>query len=405
MSLPSASGRPLSGIRVLDLGRYVAAPYCAMLLADLGAEVIRVERPGGDLDRTLGLKAPHGENFTFLALARNKRGVTLELARPDLVREVLHDLIRLCDILIHNYSPAAVEHLELTYEDVRRVRPDVIYAGISAFGLEGPAAGQTGFDPMAQMASGAAALTGPDRSSGPVRTGVPWVDHSTGLATAVGILAALRHRDATGQGQAVEAALLRTAVSFTTPMVSEAVVAKSERPRVHNRLPYVAPANLYPCLDGSVYIVALSCAMWTRLAELLGRPDLAEDPELATAEQRYERRDEIDGAIRRFTSARTAADVARLLGASHIPCAIERSPSEVPGDPQVQATGLLPTVDLEHPGLDAVPVSVAPFRLSAMKADPPTRPPRPGEDNDVVYGALLGYCEDEIHALRVSGAI
>src|SRR5262249_23576521 len=147
----------LSDVRVLDFGRYVAAPYCGMMLADLGAEVIRVERPGGEDDRRLGLKAAHGETFMFVSYARSKKAITLDVRRGGAAREVLHDLLAHCDVFLHNFAPEATHAFGLTYDDIRAIRPDVIYAAISCYGSDGPYAGRVGFDPMAQMGSGAAA--------------------------------------------------------------------------------------------------------------------------------------------------------------------------------------------------------------------------------------------------------
>lgn len=397
-------GGPLSGVRVLDLGRYIAAPYCSMVLADLGAEVIRVERPGGEQDRTLGLCAEHGESFVFAGLGRNKLGVTLDLGAGERSRAVMHDLIGCCDVLLHNFGARAAGALGLAYEDVRAVRPDVVYAAISSFGPAGPDADRTGFDPIAQMSSGAAAVTGPE-DGGPLRAGVPWVDYSTGLCAVVGILAALRHRDRAGEGQAVHCALLHTAVSYTTPIVAEASVGGRERPRLGNQPAWIGVSNLYPCSDGELYVVAVTPAAWGALAALVGEPQLGDDPSLATAEQRYERRAAIDPLVRRWTSSRTTGEAIAQLRAARVPCSVCRTPAEVACDPQVLANEMLRFVDLEHAGLDRVPASSTPVAFSTLPLPPSTRPPRPGEHNGDVYGDLLGYSADRLHELRAGGTI
>ena len=226
----------LDGLRVLDFGRFIAAPYCGMLLASMGADVIRVEGPGGDEDRRLGLTASNGENLTYPCLGRNKRGITLDLSGRAPARSILADLVARCDVLLHNFSPGAVRALGLTYEEVRRLKPDVIYTGISCYGADGPYANRRGFDPMARMSSGAAAVTGPEGHP-PVRAGVPWADYATGLCATLGTVLALRHRDVTGEGQAVDCSLLKTAVSFMAPVIAEALVTGIERPRLGNRPP------------------------------------------------------------------------------------------------------------------------------------------------------------------------
>jgi crotonobetainyl-CoA:carnitine CoA-transferase CaiB-like acyl-CoA transferase len=393
----------LSGIRVLDFGRYVAAPYCAMVLRDLGAEVIRVERPRGEDDRRLGLTAAHGESFMFVSFARGKKAITLDMRHGE-AREVLQDLVAHCDVFLHNFAPAAAHAFGLTYDDIRAIRPDVVYAAISCYGTDGPYAQRIGFDPMAQVSSGAAALTGHDGHA-PLRAGVPWVDYSTGLAAAVGILAALRHRDATGEGQAVDCALLRTAVSYTAPMVAEAHVARSERPRLGNQGAYVGPSNLYPCRDGYVYVTAITGTTWRSLAGLVGEPGLADEPELRTAEQRFDQRERLDSLITRWTGSQTVQEAVSALEGAHVPCGTYRSTSEVPDDPQVRAEFMLAYVDLEFAGLERVPVSVTPVHLSKVTTVPPTRPPRIGEHNDEVYRKLLGYDDDRLARLREEGAV
>lgn len=394
----------LAGVRVLDLGRYVAAPYCSLVLADLGAEVIRVECPGGEDDRRLGLQAPNGDTYVFAGLARNKKGVTLDLRRGGAAREVLHDLVARCDVVLHNFAPAAATGLGLAYEELRGVRPDVVYAAISAYGARGPDAGRTAFDPVIQTVSGASAVTGYEGDR-PIRAGVPWVDYSTGLSACVGILAALHHRQRTGEGQAVECALLATAVSYTAPIIAEATVAGRPRPRLGNQPAHIGVSNLYSCRDGQVYVVAVTTSAWRALAGIVGRQDLADDPELATPELRFEHRGRVDAAIEAWTRDRTVAEVASALTAARVPCGRLRTSDELADDPQVAANAMLPRVDLEVDGLAQVPASAAPVRLSRVPPPRPSRPPRPGEHNDEVYGGLVGYGAERIDGLRRDGVI
>jgi crotonobetainyl-CoA:carnitine CoA-transferase CaiB-like acyl-CoA transferase len=395
---------PLAEIRVLDLGRYIAAPYCSMVLADLGADVIRVERPGGEADRRLGLKAANGESFIFAGLGRNKRGVTLDLRAGEPAREVLADLIRASDVVLHNYGRGAAVALALDYDQVRAIRADVIYAAITSFGPRGPAAERTGFDPIFQLASGAAAVTGYE-GNGPIRAGIPWVDYSTGLAAAVGILAALRHRDRTGEGQSVDCALLQTAVSYTAPVLAEAMIEGLERPRLGNQPAYIGVSNLFPCRDGEVYIVAVSPAMWSALCGLIGRPELEQDPRLRTPEQRFEHRHELDLLVAAWTATMSLADAVRALTEARVPCGEYRRPAEVADDPQVRANEMLRFVDLDHDGLHAVPASATPLALSRWAPPPPACPPRPGEHNREVYGKVLGYDDERVGALERAGIV
>jgi CoA:oxalate CoA-transferase len=399
-----ATARGLAGVRVLDFGRFIAAPYCTMLLADLGAEVIRVERPNGEDDRLLGLRAPHGEAYTFAGLARAKRAVTLDVAAGPSARAVLADLVAHCDVFVHNFGPAAAEALGLTYEDIRGMRLDVVYAGISSNGSSGPHATRTGFDPIAQMASGAAALTG-QPAGVPTRSGVPWVDFSTGLAAAFGVVTALRHRDATGEGQAVDCSLLRTALSYTAPMVAEAVVGGCERPRLGNQAAYIAPSNLYPCRDGHVYVAAVSRTTWRALAGLIGEPEFAVDPKLATPELRFGERERIDEAIAAWTATRTVRQATQELAGAGVPNGPLQSTRDVVDDEQVRAEELLGHVDLGLPGLDRVPAPASPVRFSGLPAAIGGCPPSVGEHNVLVYGELLGYRKARLAALQAAGVV
>ncbi|MGH9345780.1 MAG: CaiB/BaiF CoA transferase family protein [Vicinamibacterales bacterium] len=393
----------LDGVRVLDLGRFIAAPYCGMLLADMGADVIRVEPPRGGEDRHIGLRGPHGENFTYTSLARNKRAITLDVSRAE-GRDLLRTLVSRTDVFLHNYSPEAVAAFRLTYDDVRAMQPPIIYTGISCYGADGPDAHRTGFDPIAQVGSGAAALTGWEHDP-PLRCGVPWVDYATGLCAALGTMLALRHRDATGEGQAVDCALLQTAVSCTAPMVAEAVVAGRERPRLGNRAAYLGPADLYRCVDGYVYVAPVTRAAWRALTGLVGRPDLASAEDLATDEQRFEHRARVDPIVAHWMASRTTGAAVRDLEAARIPCGVCRKPAEVADDPQVQARRMLEYVDLDAPGVRRVPVGGIPVRLSKTPGRIVRRPPRIGEHNDEVYVGWLGLDRRDLAALATDGVV
>jgi crotonobetainyl-CoA:carnitine CoA-transferase CaiB-like acyl-CoA transferase len=395
---------PLTGIRVLDLGRYIAAPYCGMVLADLGAEVIRVERPRGEEDRYLGLRAVNGETYTFAGLARGKKAITLDLRQVDRARPVLCDLVARSDVFLHNFGPGAAAALRIGYDDIRAMAPGVIYVGISFAGSDGPHANRTGFDMMAQMGSGAAAVTGLEGEP-PLRTGVPWVDYGTGLSAAVGVLAALRQRDATGRGQAVDCALLQTALSFTAPMIAEAVVGGRERARLGNQTVYTAPSNLYRCRDGHVYLAAVTNSSWRALAAVIGHPDLGRAADLGTAELRFERRADLDPLIQAWTGERLVDEALAALERAQVPCGRFRTTADAADDAQVRAREMLGSVDLGTPGYERVPASRTPVRLSEHDGPRPARAPGVGQHNDEVYGRLLGYEEARIADLRAAGVI
>ena len=396
--------RPLDGVRVLDFGRFIAAPYCGMMLADMGAEVLRADRPGGEEDRSYGRTAANGSNLVFPNFGRNKKGITLDVLRRDAPREVLSDLVARCDVFLHNFSPSAVRAFGLGYDDIRAMREDVIYVGISCYGSTGPYAMRSGFDQIAQVMSGACALTGHEHDP-PMRSAVPWVDYSTGLLAAFGTVLALRHRDATGEGQEVDCALLQTAVSYTSPMIGEALVTGRERPRIANRMPYVGPTDLYRCRDGWVYIATVTDGMWKSLMDLIDRSELATVPAHATtrAGSRPGRRSTATsrsgwpGGKSRTWWRRWSGRGSRAASTGPPPrCTRTRTSARA---------AMLEWVDMEEPGMERVPVSGVPVKLSATPGEVRHRAPRPGEHNDECYRGLLGYSPERIDELRTAGFV
>lgn len=396
--------KPLEGIRVLDFGRFIAAPYCGMVLADMGAEVIRVDRPAGEEDRTVGLKASHGENLSYCSYARNKKCISFNVFAKDGAREVLEDLVKECDVFLHNFSPGAVKAFNLGYDDIRAIKPEIIYAGISCYGSTGPYSDRPGFDQIAQTFSGAAALTG-YADQPPMRSALPWVDYSTGLCTTIGILLALRHRDATGEGQAVDCALLQTAISFMAPMIAEAEVLGKERPRIGNRSAYIGPTDLFACKDGWVYIATTMEGQWRRLMQTIGHEALLEDPELATDNLRFDNRDRVDPLVAEWMKAHTVKEVVAAMDEARIPCGTYNSTAQVASDPHVQERRMLEYADLGIPGLNNVPICGIPIRLSKTPGSVDAPAPVVGAHNDHFYRELLGYDDAKMTTLQSAGII
>jgi len=394
----------LEDIRVLDFGRFIAAPFCGMIMADMGAEVIRIERPGGEEDRTTGLLGPNEENMHYPSYARNKKGITLNLMGDEKGKEVFDDLVKKSDVVIQNFSPVAAELMGITYDNLKAIKPDIIYVAISCYGNTGPYSQRIGFDPIAQVMSGAAGITGFPENP-PTRSQLPWVDYSTGLCATVGTLLALRHRDSTGEGQMVDLALLQTAVAFMAPIIAESEVLGRVRERLGNRGCYMGPSDLYPCKDGWVYISTIMNSLWRRLLEAVDHEELLEDSELYNDLQRFEYRDRIDPKIAEWTAQRTVDEVLTKMEEARIPCGRYYSMDEVPSDPHIQARGMLEYVDMEYPGLERVPVCGLPIKLSETPGSIEKRAPRAGEHNDEIYCGLLGYSEDKVSELRTLGVI
>ncbi len=394
----------LEGVRVLDFGRFIAAPYCGMILADMGAEVIRIDRPGGEEDRRHGLKASNGGNLSFPSYARNKKCISLNVLSKDAPRDVLEDLVRKSDVFLHNFSPGAIKAFNLTYDDIRAIKSDIIYTGVSCYGATGPYAERVGFDQIAQIFSGAAALNGYEGEP-PLRASLPWVDYSTALCATIGTLLALRHRDATGEGQMVDCALLQTAMSFMAPMIAEAEVLGMERPRLGNRSPYVSPTDLYKCSDGYVYIATLMEGMCRKMMKIVGHEEILENPEYDTDIKRFEHRDFIDPLVAGWMEKHSVEEVVATMDENRIPCGVYHSSANVASDPHVQARKMLEYSDLGVPGLENVPICGIPIRLSATPGDVHSAAPKVGEHNDEYYRDLLGYSEEKLAALKDSGFV
>ncbi|MFQ5860098.1 MAG: CaiB/BaiF CoA transferase family protein [Dehalococcoidia bacterium] len=391
----------LEGIRVLDLTRYISGPYCCMLLADMGAEVIRVERPGGDDDRSVGPFAPNGESMLVMVSGRNKRGITLNL-RHEEGQGVLKELVRASDVLVENYAPGYLDSLGLGYEALRQGNPSLIYAAISAFGQTGPQREHSGFDAIAQAMSGMMWLTGfPD--SPPLKAGLPVVDYGTGIYTALAILLALRHRDQTGEGQFIDTSLLDTALSFLETVPAEYQVLGWVRPQIGNRRPFTAPTDSYQARDSYVCIGTATDSAWRRLARILERPELAQEPRFATNDGRATHQQELNALVADWVADRSVAQVVETLRQAHIPVGPVQTVTEVMADPQIRAREML--VELEQPGVGTVLAPGIPMKLSKTPGTVRRYAPRVGEDNQQVYQGLLGYDPQRMTQLQEEGVI
>jgi crotonobetainyl-CoA:carnitine CoA-transferase CaiB-like acyl-CoA transferase len=395
---------PLSGIRVLDFGRFIAGPYCAMLLADFGAEVIRIERREGGEDRYVApITDPVsglGEGPMFIGLNRNKKSVTLDPAHPD-SREIKRRLIATADVVIANLPMNVLRKLGLDYDSLTAIKPDIILTQISAFGAEGPYADRVGFDPVAQAMSGAMSVTG--FPGAPIRSVVPFEDFGTALHAAFGTMAALYEKQKTGRGQVVEASLLSTGVTFMQTLLAEQYVTGVERRQQGNTGFHVAPSDTYQTKDGWIIIHVIGNPMFKRWAKLVGREDLIDDPRCADDISRANNHQLITEAMNDWTNQRTTEQAMRELEEARVPCGKVYELSEVFDDPQVKARELIRFV--EYPGsAKPVPVPNTPVRLSVTPGEVRHRAPSLGHDTDEVLREL-GFSDVEITVFRGSAVI
>jgi crotonobetainyl-CoA:carnitine CoA-transferase CaiB-like acyl-CoA transferase len=390
----------LAGIRVLDFGRYIAGPYCAALLADLGADVIRVERRGGGEDRWVAPVGPDGVGAMFLVMNRNKRAMTLDPACPE-GREIVRKLVATADVVVANLPPEVLRSLALDLESLRRVKPDIILSTVTAFGAGGPWSGKHGFDGIGQVMCGSAYLTGTPEQ--PMRAAAAWVDCGTASLAAFGTLAALMARQKTGRGQKVEGALLRTAVAFNNPTLVEQQVIKVDRVATLNRGQTSAPSDLFRTKDGWIIAYAIGNPMFARWARLMGEDHWLADPRFKDDEARGDHGELISKRMSEWTGRRTTAEALAELERAKIPAGPLYSPQQALEDEHIRAAGLL--ADREYPGLPRpAPLAPTPVDLSETPGRFRHRAPTLGEHTDAIL-AELGYGAAEIADLREKNVI
>jgi crotonobetainyl-CoA:carnitine CoA-transferase CaiB-like acyl-CoA transferase len=388
------------GIRVLDFGRYVAGPWCAALLGDLGAEVIRIEKRGGSEDRFVGPVADGGEGALFLQVNRNKKSMTLDPATPA-GREVARRLIATADVVVANLPPQRLRALGLDWETVSKLRPSLVLTTISAFGSGGPYEERLGFDGIGQAMSGAMYLSG--HPGEPMKAYVPWVDFGTAGLAAFATVAALYERRTSGLGQHVEASLLQTALSVADAPLIEQQVRALDRVATGNRGQTAGPSDALRTRDGWVLVQVVGQPLFARFAALIGAPELLTDPRFADDTARGANGAELSERMARWCAARTTAEVLAELERAQIPAGPVHSPAQALGDPHVQAARLLREID--YPGLPRpAPISDTPVRFERTPARAIERAPLLGEHTDALLGEL-GYDAAAIAALRADGVV
>ncbi|HGL4262038.1 CaiB/BaiF CoA transferase family protein [Burkholderia dolosa] len=403
----------LSHIRVLDLTRVLAGPWCAQTLADFGADVIKIERPGaGDDTRHWGppyLKDASGadtaEAAYYLAANRNKRSVTVDIATPE-GQQIVRELAAQSDVVLENYKVGQLKKYGLDYDSLRDVKPDLVYCSVTGFGQTGPYAHRAGYDFIVQGIGGFMSITGErdgEPGGGPQKAGVAIADLATGLYSTIAVLAALAHRDRTGEGQYIDMALLDVQVALLANMNTNFLASGKPPVRWGNAHPNIVPYQTFQTSDGWIIVAVGNDGQFRKFVEAGGRPELADDARFSTNPSRVRHRDTLVPILAEMVNVRSKAEWIDALEAAGVPCGPINDLAEVFDNEQVVARGM--QVSLPHPCGADVKLVRNPIRMSATPPDARSAPPLLGEQTEAVLRDMLGYDDERIAALRAKQAI
>ncbi len=405
------SALPLDGVRIFDLSRILAGPTATQLLGDLGADVIKIERPGqGDDTRTWGppyVKGHDGEDTTesayYLCANRSKRSVTIDLASPDGIA-LAKRLIAECDVLVENFKVGSLAKLGLGYDQLKDEFPRLVYCSVTGFGQTGPYAKRPGYDFLAQGMGGIMSITGTPGVE-PVKVGVGIADVMCGMYAATNILAALRHRDRTGEGQHIDVCLLDTQVAWLINEGTNYLVSGQVPQPLGNEHPNIVPYKVFATSDGHVILACGNDRQFQDWCAVAGAEDLKTDPRFATNPLRLQNRDALYAAIPAYMAAKSTDEWVDALEAAKVPCGPVNTIDRVFEDPQVQSRGM--RIDLPHPsaGAGTVPLIANPVKLSKTPVHYRHAPPTLGQHTDEVLAEVLGLSESEIAAEKGKGAV
>ena len=385
------SKRALDGLRVLDLSRVLAGPFCCMMLGDHGAEVIKVEPPGGDETRNYGPPFLEGYSTYYLAINRNKRDIVLDLSQPE-GQDILRRMVQTCDVLVENFKSGTMERWGLGYDALSQLNPRLVYCAISGFGRSGPNANVAGYDGALQAHAGMMSING-EAGGEPHKVGVAIGDLTTGMFANQAILLALYHRHVTGQGQRVEASLLESLVTLLHPhntnYLNTGVIGKPHG----NSHPMIAPYDLIETADRPIYIPSGNDAQIKRLGEVIGQPHLVQDERFRTNQARVAHRQELLELLKTAFRTHTASEWCQRLWAANVPAGPVNNIAEVYADPQVQYREMVQ--EIPHPTLGTIKLPGFPIKMDATPAAIETHPPLYGEHTQAILQEF-GYGESEI---------
>jgi len=401
--------QPLTNIRVLDITRALAGPYCTMMLGDLGADVIKVERPGsGDETRGWGppfVGAPYGpypgESAYFIAANRNKRSLTVNIQSSE-GQEIIRRLAAISDVLVENYRTGELEKMGLGYQDLHKLYPKLIYCSVSGYGRTGPYADRPGYDAVLQAEGGMMSITGPVDGP-PSRAGIPIIDITSGMFAATAILAALRARDTTGEGQLVDISLFDSHIALLTNVASNYLVGGQPPRRLGNAHPNLVPYDAFSARDGWFILGVANEKQWGLLCDMLNRAEMKTDDRFASNRARVTNREVLVDELNKTFSQRDVNDWLGDLIKAGLPCGPINSIPQVFDHPQAQARHM--TMESEHPSAGTVKLTGFPYKLSDTPAEIHRPPPMLGQHTEEVLASLLNYSVEDVTTLREMKAI
>ncbi len=401
--------QPLEDLRVLDISRALAGPYCAMMLGDLGADVIKVELPGrGDESRSWGppfVGKPYatypGESTYFMAMNRSKRSLTINLKSPE-GQEIIRRLVKVSDVLVENFRTGIMDKMGLGYEDLHALNPRLVYCSISGYGRNGPYAERPGYDFILQAEGGIMGITGPVEGP-PYRVGVSLIDITTGMFASTAILAALYTRGLTGEGQLIDVSLLDTSAALLANVATNYLVAGVEPSRMGNAHFNIAPYEVFRARDRWFTLGAANVKQWDMLCEVVSKPELKNDPRFCTNQDRVANRVELARILNEEFADKDANEWLMRLQEADIPCGLINNIQDVFNHPQSKFRNL--RLEIEHPTAGVIGLPGFPYKMSDTPAELHRPPPLLGEHTEEILVELLGYSSEQIAHLREQAAI
>lgn len=392
---------PLAGVRVIDFTRVLAGPAASLALADLGAEVFKIEPPGtGDETRSFP-PIRDGESHYYLSVNRGKKSIVVDLKSPEGLA-LVKDLAARCDVLVENYRPGVMDRLGLGWEELHAINPRLIYCSISGYGQTGPLRDRPSFDIVLQAMSGALSMNG-EADGLPMKMGIPLGDLVGGINGPIGILSALYERERTGLGRHIDVSLMDGLMGMLGYIAQLAFFTGTDPQRVGSQHPNLVPYGIFPASDGSIVIACLTPGFWGRVCASIGQPELTGDPRYDTLEKRRDAREEVNAIVSAFTARHTVDELVAIFTAHEVPHAPILGVTEALAQPQAVARGMV--VEAQHASLGPIPIVNRPIRFTDAEQPVPEAPPVLGQHTDAVLADVLDLSPERIAALRAAGVV